>query len=400
MSAVVVEDAFAVRDLAIELTEGPSGRTHLILTGPNGSGKTSVLDGLYRDLSGANNWHGFRPKVSRAARIRARLTVAREPERQALEHELRELETSFARATDPPAVESPSVFVEGIDVFSEQHWVSYQRASRNSAFESVEGPARVDWPDKARGHEIDLAALLQRYLVNKRTEQAFAREAGDTETADALQAWFHNVEATLRRALGIDSLTVHVDPRTFVVSLGLDDGRRVPFSSLPDGFASVLKLWADLTIRVEIAAAESSAPGFALIDEPELHLHPELEERIMPFLVAMFPTVQFFVATHSPAVISSIDNAIVFDLGTGTAVKSEDLRGIRYGTLMTGHFGIESDFDLDTTAKLKRLQALRDAAPERGTPEWEKMKSLATELSGRSHALAMLVARDIEMAEP
>jgi predicted ATP-dependent endonuclease of OLD family len=74
-----------------------------------------------------------------------------------------------------------------------------------------------------------------------------------------------------------------------------------------------------------------------LIDEIETHLHLELQEIILPFLCEMFPRIQFIVATHSPAVISSVEDAVVYDLRKREPVSSADLQGIRYGTLMTSH---------------------------------------------------------------
>ena len=40
--------------------------------------------------------------------------------------------------------------------------------------------------------------------------------------------------------------------------------------------------------------------GFAeLIDEPEQHLHPGMQQRLLPALQRAFPLVQFIVATHT-----------------------------------------------------------------------------------------------------
>ena len=66
-------------------------------------------------------------------------------------------------------------------------------------------------------------------------------------------------------------------------------------------------------------------------------------------------------ATHSPAIICSIDHTVVLDLShPDTPVASESLRGVPYGRLMTSHFGIETDLDLQSTRALHRLKALRD----------------------------------------
>jgi predicted ATP-binding protein involved in virulence len=46
--------------------------------------------------------------------------------------------------------------------------------------------------------------------------------------------------------------------------------------------------------------------GVVLIDELDLHLHPQWQQRIVKDLTTIFPKVQFIVTTHSPNVIGSV----------------------------------------------------------------------------------------------
>lgn len=50
------------------------------------------------------------------------------------------------------------------------------------------------------------------------------------------------------------------------------------------------------------------------LDEPENHLHPELQRRVLADLLAAFPTVQFIVATHSPFIVGSVPESAVYAL--------------------------------------------------------------------------------------
>ena len=45
-----------------------------------------------------------------------------------------------------------------------------------------------------------------------------------------------------------------------------------------------------------------------LIDEIDLHLHPRWQRVALPRLRKVFPKLQFVVTTHSPQVLSSVDN--------------------------------------------------------------------------------------------
>lgn len=40
----------------------------------------------------------------------------------------------------------------------------------------------------------------------------------------------------------------------------------------------------------------------------------DCKKKILPFLTEFFPNVQFVISTHSPFVLSSIDNAVIYDL--------------------------------------------------------------------------------------
>lgn len=58
------------------------------------------------------------------------------------------------------------------------------------------------------------------------------------------------------------------------------------------------------------------------IDEPENHLHPSMQRSLMGSLLEAFPNSQFIVATHSPFIVSSVEDAAVYVLQFGDAEDS------------------------------------------------------------------------------
>lgn len=86
---------------------------------------------------------------------------------------------------------------------------------------------------------------------------------------------------------------------------------RLNISQLSDGEKCTLALIGDLARRVAIANPTLDNPltgsGIALIDEVELHLHPLWQRKIIPTLRKTFPNIQFIFTTHSPQVLSEID---------------------------------------------------------------------------------------------
>jgi len=87
---------------------------------------------------------------------------------------------------------------------------------------------------------------------------------------------------------------------------------RLPVDILSDGIRNIIGLVADIAHRMarlnpqleEKAATET--PGIVLIDEVDMHLHPEWQQVVIQSLKLAFPLIQFIVTTHSPQVLSTV----------------------------------------------------------------------------------------------
>lgn len=70
----------------------------------------------------------------------------------------------------------------------------------------------------------------------------------------------------------------------------------------------------------------------ATLDEPENHLHPSMQRSILANLIQAFPQVQFIVATHSPFIVSAVEDSHVYALryvGPTIDENGESRRGQR-----------------------------------------------------------------------
>ena len=74
-----------------------------------------------------------------------------------------------------------------------------------------------------------------------------------------------------------------------------------------------------------------------LIDEIETHLHVDLQKKIVPILTQLFPNIQFVLTTHSPFILNSTANAIVYDLEKKLLVK-DGLTDLPYEGVVEGYF--------------------------------------------------------------
>jgi hypothetical protein len=76
------------------------------------------------------------------------------------------------------------------------------------------------------------------------------------------------------------------------------------------GIAAVMTLaW-----QIYLHAVDSPDAFTVCFDEPENHLHPSLQRTLLPALLDAFPNINFVVATHSPFVVTSTRDAKVFAL--------------------------------------------------------------------------------------
>lgn len=86
----------------------------------------------------------------------------------------------------------------------------------------------------------------------------------------------------------------------------------LPVELLSDGIRNMIGMVADMAFRATKlnpqlgSAAARETPGVVLIDEVDMHLHPEWQQVVLQSLTSAFPNVQFIVTTHSPQVLTTV----------------------------------------------------------------------------------------------
>ncbi|WP_455865549.1 AAA family ATPase [Pantoea agglomerans] len=100
-----------------------------------------------------------------------------------------------------------------------------------------------------------------------------------------------------------------VDPKTFDIFVNTPAGE-IWYEYLSSGFKSCMSLMLGIIKEIEFRFPDkdmlaSNFDGIILIDELELHLHPEWQAKITGALTTTFPSAQFIVTTHSPHVVQN-----------------------------------------------------------------------------------------------
>ncbi|QYG02831.1 MULTISPECIES: AAA family ATPase [Massilia] len=99
------------------------------------------------------------------------------------------------------------------------------------------------------------------------------------------------------------------------------DNSPLDVSQLSQGEKSLMALVGDIARRLAILNPGSSNPlegrGIVVIDEVDMHLHPQWARKIVAQLTNTFPNCQFILSTHSPLVISECKDILIYSLEDG-----------------------------------------------------------------------------------
>jgi predicted ATP-binding protein involved in virulence len=156
-----------------------------------------------------------------------------------------------------------------------------------------------------------------------------------SRSRDALTSWFKRqllkrgrtslasteatavLDALIKAVPSLTSVEYDADLADLVVNFGSGE---VPFGSLSDGQRGFFAMIAEIAIRCTQlnpqlnGEAIRQTKGLVLVDEIDLHLHPEWQRQIVRSLVETFPNIQFVVTTHSPIVLTEVESESVVDL--------------------------------------------------------------------------------------
>ena len=362
ITKIHIEKVRHLSNIDIELNRDK--RSHLLLTGKNGSGKTSVLNAIKRYLKAINDSTLSDVVVKYPNWIRDAerdlFNARNDTEKYKAKKDLEQWSNALGK------------YFQGVSmIFNSTDGIEglYRAGKYLTAFYSADRRVGITRQNRIENiilennYSLDSnpGAVLLQYLVHLKTQQAFARNENDTSTVQMLDQWFNRFEYALRTLLDDQSIKLKYDYKNYTFEI-IEDGRE-PFGldQLSDGYSAVIQIVADIVLRMEqnwLKKGELnsySAEGIVIIDELETHLHIALQKTILPFLTNFFPNIQFIVSTHSPYILNSIDNCIIYDLEN--QVRIEDMSGYSAEGIVEGFFGFENYSKL-LMEKVKRYEEL------------------------------------------
>jgi len=331
---------------------------HLMITGKNGSGKTSLLNAIANHIERiANDTYKDFEKYEKSIKYWENQLKNNPQNTLSIEKNLQYFKNQYELFFGEVTITFKDVdslirkYQDGnfIIAFYEAH-----RTIKN--LREPKNPTKPELQDKWGIKQTTTQEFLN-FLADLKIQEALARNEKLDAEANQINKWFVNFEQLLGKIFQEKALKLAFNYKDYSFKI-LTKGKEFKFTELSDGFAAVLDIVVDLILKMQdknqlIRAYESE--GIVLVDEIETHLHLELQKVIMPLLTEIFPNIQFIVTTHSPFVLSSLSNAVAFDLEHQEII--EDLTEYSYESLAEGYFGVKTDSSY-IKMQLNRLEEL------------------------------------------
>lgn len=168
-------------------------------------------------------------------------------------------------------------------------------------------------------------------------------------------------------------------------------GTNAPFGALSDGYRAYIGWIGDLLYHISTGAPKGAklidTHGIVLVDEIDLHLHPEWQRWVIATISEMLPNLQFVFTSHSPIVAGSLQKENIFVMeptAEGASVVKQYDEEI-YGRTAEQVL-LSSYFNLDTTRAEPFEDELKDLSLKAGKGDLQAalqfMKKLSAPTNG------------------
>lgn len=188
--------------------------------------------------------------------------------------------------------------------------------------------------NRQMGYVDCLDAASNEKMMRKWFEKMTLQSATNGTSAPELMAVKSAIVQCFQSITGFDDVDVQFNLDTHELDiLYRNEGserERYPMKALSDGYKNTLSMVADIAYRMAVLnpwlldRVLTETTGIVLIDEIDLHLHPQWQQRIIGDLRTIFPKVQFIVSTHAPLVINSVKKDNLLILTDKQAVEPQD----------------------------------------------------------------------------
>ncbi len=395
-------------DETIEFKECPvkdKAEIH-ILTGENGSGKTTILMALassffltlFRgdDISGILNLsESFKKRIRNNTSAQLNISLFESNQTKDYFYSISENQLQFSQS--PVEFSYKNTIDQKLMSYSEAIQIQLHKYNFSFAALAYSGYRRIKDESINLFDEIEENPLFRaldfikdensKFTVNQwlgrnLSKRALANEENDNE-AKRFDENIKNLEKVVAEVIGYK---IKFKLKTDLSLVLIKDSQELDFDVLPDGLKSLISWIGDLLMRLDSLKWENDTLIFEreiilFLDEIEVHLHPAWQRKVLPVVQKLFKNSQIFVSTHSPFIVNSVDDAWVYklELENGRAKVAEPIRTENSNSItqvLREIFDIYGLFGKDVQDNLDKLENLRDMIRSNGSSQKDEKEFL------------------------
>lgn len=202
------------------------------------------------------------------------------------------------------------------------------------------------------------SSFFERFLVSMSNYALIEKGAGGVTEFERVTSTINRIASDLRELFEDSSLRLEFNRSKLRMEIIQEGKEPYDLEKLPSGYASILAVYAELIMLSELSKTiRSEIKGIMLIDEIDAHLHVTLQKKVFSFFSNSFPNIQFIISTHSPFVVQSVSDALIYNLSTNE--KLTDVSNYSYTAIIKGLLR-ESTNSENLDALLEELRILAE----------------------------------------
>lgn len=129
----------------------------------------------------------------------------------------------------------------------------------------------------------------------------------DTEQVKFYEGFKDVLKKILPKTLGFENFEIREREIVFICNQWKDE---FILEQASGGISALI----DIAWQIYMYSTKEKTDFTVIIDEVENHLHPTMQRQILPDLLNAFPQARFIISTHSPLVVGSVQDSNIFVL--------------------------------------------------------------------------------------
>ena len=375
-----------------------------ILTGENGTGKSTVLEMLASCADDSNEKRLYKKFRNEEGKTGFRVEVKNHGEKAIYSKFINDFDSLSQQFQNSIGgyrsftVVSRAFFAYSGSRFTREELINESSLVIDNPFQNA-----LDF-----SKSID-SKQLSTWILSNKTKALIANSNGESESENIYEKNIQEIENVISEIIGQEIKFILQTRPIIYVAVKLN-GVQLSIDVLPDGIKSIISWLGDLVRRLETMIwegmpnkdADIFERNFILfLDEIEVHLHPAWQRKILPVVQKLFKNAQIFISTHSPFVVGSVDGAWihklkkegVFAVLDGEPFLSEDGKSVR--RILDEIFGINQQYGIEVEKDLEKFREFRQKIMSGNKYNSVEFNQLVKHLASQSPELEQMMGMEI-----